>query len=194
MKSKAPVIIGVFAVVAIIASFGIGYALYNGNTYSENNTMAVSQETVDLLKDDGTGHYALLNEKITLPEYVAGSTVVISGYAVATTSNTGGVYVRCDMGSSAYWALIDSMEITVNETSIPFGKIVDQSDVLTGVPTDTPISMTNGTQVTISGKTLYYHAFTIEIEFADYDITGMKNYESLVSFAGSSFVFTYAPA
>ena len=191
--SRTAMTIGIIAVVAIIVSVGAGYAAYNGNTYSEDNTMAVSVDRVDLLKDDGTGNFELLNEKIVIPTYSAGSTVRITGYAVATSSNTGGVYVRCDMGNSAYWALIDSMEITMGGSNSSFGKTIDQGDVITGIPSSL-MSMTNGTQSVLGGKTLYYCEFIIEITFSDYDISSDKNFEALSSFAGSSFVFTYAPA
>ena len=188
MRSRVPVVIGVIAVVAIIASAGIAYAAYNGNTYSEGNTMPVSKKTIDLLKDDGSGNFVLLNEKITLPEYVAGSSAVISGYAVATSSNTGGFYVFCDMGenNSSYWVLVDSMLITVNGGTIHFGR----NGTNTGVPTST-IPMDDGEEITIGGKTYYYYEFTIEIEFSDYDISDDKNFEKLSRFEGSSFVFTY---
>ena len=189
MRSRVPMIIGVIAVVAIVASVGVAYALYNGNTYSEGNTMPVSQKTIDILKDDGAGNYALLNKDITLPEYVAGSSAVISGYAVATSGNTGGFYVYCKMGSSSYWPLIKSMLINVNGSTIHFGV----NGTNTGVPTNI-ISMADGEQITVGGKTFYYYDFTIEIEFFDYDISDDKNFERLSSFEGSSFVFTYADA
>ena len=193
MKGKTPMAIGIIAVIAIIVSIGVGYAAYNGNTYSEDNTMDVTVDRVDLLKDDGEGNYVLLNEKITLPTYSAGSTVRITGYAVATSSITGGVTVRCDMGKSSYWALIDSMQITMSGNTEAFGKVVDQEYIITGVPSNT-MPMTYGTQIVISGETLYYCEFTIEIVFSDYTIADDKDFELLSNFTGSSFVFTYVTA
>ena len=188
--AKAAIAVGVIAAITLVAVIvGSGYADYNGNTYSENNTMDVAEDRVDLLKNDG-GNYVLLDEKIVMPSYSAGSTVYITGYAVATSSQTGGVYVRCDMGNSACWALIDSMQITMGGNTSHFGKI----DLNTGVPTESPMPMTNSTEITLGGKTLYYSAFTIEITFSDFDIGDDKNFETLAGFAGSSFVFTYVPA
>lgn len=187
--AKAAIAAGVIAAITLVAVIvGSGYADYNGNTYSENNTMDVAEDRVDLLKDDG-GNYVLLNEKIVMPSYSAGSTVYITGYAVATSSQSGGVYVRCDMGNSACWALIDSMQITMGGNTSQFGKI----GLVNGVPTESPMPMTNSTQITLGGKTLYYSAFTIEITFSDFDIGDDKNFETLAGFAGSSFVFTYVP-
>ena len=208
-KSKAPVMIGVIAVVAIIASAGIGFAIYNGNTYSENNTMAVSVDRVDILKNSGSNNYVLLDKKITMPEYSAGSYVEITGYAVATSSNSGSVAICCNMidpvnqkGSSAYWALISSMYVSMDDNgdNIPFGKVVNTGDTgdpsvpfITGVPSDT-ISMDSATEYTLGGKTYYYRTFTIKITFSNLDITNDKNYERLSSFEGSSFSFEYFPA
>ena len=193
--TKAVIAVGIIAAIAIIATIiGAGYADYNGNTYSEDNTMDISVDRVDLLKDDGTGNYVLLDEKIVMPSYSAGSTVYITGYAVATSSNTGGVNVRCDMGNSACWALIDSMQITMSGNTLPFGKITVDQDIVSGVPTTSPMSMTNSTQSTFNGKTLYYSPFTIEIAFSDFDVGDDKNFENLASFTGASFVFTYVPA
>ena len=198
-RVKAPVVIGVIAVVAIIASAGIGFAVYNGNTYSENNTMAVSVDRVDILKNTGPNNYILLNEKITMPEYRAGNTVEITGYAVATSSNSGNITICCDMGesssnrNSSYWALIESMCIWVGGSSTPFGKIVDQGDVITRVTSD-PISMSSATEYTLGGKIYYYRPFTIEITFSDFSIGDDKDFERLSTFAGSSFVFEYYPA
>ena len=191
--AKAAIAVGVIAAITLVAVIvGSGYADYNGNTYSENNTMDVAEDRVDLLKDDG-GNYVLLNEKIVMPSYSAGSTVYITGYAVATSSQSGGVYVRCDMGNSACWALIDSMQITMGGNTLPFGKMLIDQDIVSGVPTASPMPMTNSTQITLGGKTLYYSAFTIEITFSDFDIGDDKNFETLAGFAGSSFVFTYVP-
>ena len=192
MRTRVPMIIGVIAVVAIIASVGVAYALYNGNTYSEGNTMPVSEKTIDILKKDNEGNYSLLNKDIPMPEYNKGSSATITGYAVATSSNTGGFYVFCKMGSSSYWPLIKSMLINVNGSTIHFGV----NGTNTGVPTpiDTPISMADGEEITVDGKTFYYYDFMIEIEFYDYDITDDRNFERLSSFEGSSFVFTYVSA
>ena len=192
MRSRTPVIVGVIAVVAIIASVGVAYAAYNGNTYSEGNTMPVSEKTIDILKKDNEGNYSLLNKDIPMPEYNKGSSATITGYAVATSSNTGGFYVYCKMGSPSYWPLIKSMSINVNGGTIHFGV----NGTNTGVPTpiDTPISMADGEEITVDGKTFYYYDFMIEIEFYDYDITDDRNFERLSSFEGSSFVFTYVDA
>ena len=93
------------------------------------------------------------------------------------------------MGNDGCWALIDSMQITIGGNTSQFGKI----GLVTGVPTESPMPMTNSTEITLGGKTLYYSAFTIEITFSDFDIGDDKNFETLAGFAGSSFVFTYVP-
>ena len=81
------------------------------------------------------------------------------------------------------------MLINVNGSTIHFGV----NGTNTGVPTNI-ISMADGEQITVGGKTFYYYDFTIEIEFSDYDISDDKNFERLSSFEGSSFVFTYVEA
>ena len=196
MNKRILMMAGTLAVVAIIASFAVGYALYNGNTYSEDNTMAVSlNNRVDLLiYDDDTEQYALMSQKITVPKYEAGGVAIISGYAVAVGINGGGVTVRCDMGNSACWALIDSMTISIGGNStVPFGKVVKQGVTVTGMPTEDPISVANGTEITLEGKTLYYTSFSIMIVFANKDISDDKNFEKLTVFEGSSFEFTFVP-
>lgn len=205
-KTRFLAIIGSLTVVAIIASVGIGYALYNGNTYSENNTMPTSVDSVDILVDGGMS-YSKLNQSLTIPDYSMGGTATISGYAVAT-SGMGKVYLTCEMndpekgtGSSKYWALIDSMtitfdrdvvvdEVTVLENQpIPFGKVGYD----TGVPTG-KISMSNSLSTVIDGKTVHYYPFTIEINYSDYDITDDPDFESMSIFAGASFKFVYEPS
>ena len=196
MMRKGMIVIGVLLVTAIVASAAVGYAVYNGNTYSENNTMQTATNRVDILVDDGTG-YSFLDKTITLPEYVAGTEVITTEYVIAT-SGPGNVYVRCDMGDTKCWALIDSMSFHFNENItvedddahiIPFGKIGNA----TGVPS-AAIPMNDATQITLDGKTYYVYEFHIHVMFANYDVTSDEDFQKLTTFAGSKISFSFVPA
>ena len=195
MVKKGILLIGVIIVTAVITSAAVGYAAYNGNTYSENNTMPAATDRMEILIYDGV-NYSLLDETITLPEYRERAEVSTRNYILAT-SGPGTVYVRCDMGDAAAWALIDSMDIhfsapvtieSENVTELPFGKI----GTATGVPTSA-IPMNDGAQITVGGVTYYTHEFHIDITFADYDDTDDPNFERLSTFAGSKIMFTFVP-
>ncbi len=196
MMRKGMIVIGILLVTAIVASAAVGYAVYNGNTYSENNTMQTATNSVDILVDDGTS-YSFLDKTITLPEYVAGTEVTTTDYVIAT-SGPGNVYVRCDMGDTKYWALIDSMslhfgtDVSVEGESVytvPFGKINNA----TGVPS-AAISMDDGTQIIVDGKTYYTYEFHIHVTFANYDVTSDEDFQKLTTFAGSKISFSFVPA
>ena len=195
MRKNVLMLIGVFIAVIAVTSAAVGYAAYNGNTYSENNTMPTATNRVDILVDDGTG-YSFLDKTITLPEYVAGTEVITTEYVVAT-SGPGNVYVRCDMGDTKCWALIDSMSFHFNENItvedddahiIPFGKIGNA----TGVPS-AAIPMDDATQITLDGKTYYVYEFHIHVTFANYDISSDEDFQRLSTFVGSKISFTFVP-
>ncbi len=195
MVRKSALIMGVLIVTAIVASAAVGYAVYNGNTYSENNTMQTATNTVDILVKDGTS-YSFLDETITVPEYVAGGSAVTGNYVIAT-SGPGTIYVRCDMGNTKCWPLISSMslhygsDISSEEVGInvPFGKIGNA----TGVPS-AAISMNDGTQITVDGKTYYTYEFHIHVSFANYDISSDADFQELSSFIGSKISFSFVPS
>jgi hypothetical protein len=100
------------------------------------------------------------------------------------------------MSNNAAWALISSMSLTISDPNSPtpysFGIIDDGVTVTTAVPTSS-IAMNGERTFEHDGKTLLYYDFTINIGFADIDITEDPNWESLSEFEGTEFIFTFQP-
>lgn len=47
---------------------------------------------------------------------------------------------------------------------------------------------------TYGGETLLYYEFTINIQFADIDVTEDPDYENIITFVGAEFKFFYLPS
>ena len=203
MNSRLVIAVGVLATVAILGGVGIGYSLYQGATYSENNTSDIVKNSVDIWADNGSG-YAPLETPITMPEFHKGRTVTISGYRLVL-SGGGNVYLNCNMvddvrqkGDDASWCLIERMSITINGGTYDFGvgqiSVGNETVTVTGLPTD-PIQLTTGgTSFESNGETLVYYDFIISIYFANIDVNEDPNWERLSSFEGSSFEFVFVPS
>ena len=182
-------IIGVAIIVlAMLGAAGVGYALYMGNTYSEDNTMDVVNDSIDIYMNGEP-----IDTPIAMPAFERNVHVDIEGYTVATTG-PGSFYLICNM-PSACWPLIDSMTLELNDSNEPyeFGKIVDGMTVSVGVPTPW-IEMSDSLTFTSGDDTLLYYDFTIHIEFSDIDPTIDPSYESLVNFEGAEFTFVFEPS
>jgi len=189
VNSRLMVVVGVLAVAAIVGGIGIGYALYQGNTYSEGNTSDIVKNSVDIWADKGSG-YEPLDTSILMPEFEQGQTVTIDGYRLVLTDG-GSVYLTCNMGDAASWYLINSMSITINEATYNFGVGQVNSVKTTGLPTSAIALTTGGTTFEADGETLVYYDFTITITFANIDIHQDPNWERLSSFDGSNFEFAF---
>ena len=196
MNNRILIVLGVLAIAAVLAGVGIGFALYQGATYSEGNTSETVRNHIDIWKDNGSG-YEPLDTPITMPEFQRGRTVAISDYRLVL-SGAGNVYLNCKMGDDASWYLIRSMSININGNTYDFGVgeiSVDNETVQgTGLPTDAIPLTTGGTSFESGGETLVYYDFTISITFANVDVDEDPNGERLSSFDGSSFEFVFIPS
>ena len=189
MNGRLTIAVGILVTIAIVSGVAIGYALYQGNTYSEGNTSDIVKNSIDIWADKGSG-YEPLDTSIVMPEFERAQEVTISGYRLVL-SGGGSVYLTCNMGDSACWYLISSMSVTINESTYSFGKV---NSTTSGVPTS-PISLTTGgTTFESNGETLVYYDFTITINFADIDVNQDPNWERLSSFDGSNFEFIFIPS
>ena len=192
MDRKYLTVIGIALAAAILlGAAGIGYSSYMGNTYSEHNTMDVTENSVDIYKD-GTP----ISTPMGMPSFVRNGSATISGYRVATTG-PGTISLQCQMSNNASWALIESMTLTIDDANLPtpyaFGIIKDGMTVTTAVPTSS-INMNAERTFTPDDRTLLYYDFTINITFADVDITEDPNWETLSEFEGTQFAFTFMPS
>jgi len=192
MNGRITVVAGVLVVAAIVAGVGIGYSLYQGATYSENNTSAMDNDVIDVYFDYGSG-YVPLETPITMPEFYRNETVEITGHRLVL-SDSGNVYLTCNMGEDASWYLINSMSITINESTYSFGVGQVNSKKVTGLPTTAIPLTTGGTTFEADGETMIYYDFTITITFANIDVHQDPNWERLSSFNGSSFEFVLIPS
>ena len=192
MNSRVMIAVGVLVTVAIVSGVGIGYSLYQGNTYSENNTSDVVKNTVDIWADSGSG-YAPIETPITMPEFQRAATVTITDHRLVL-SGGGSVYLMCNMGDAASWYLVSSMSITINESTYNFGVAEVNSVRTTGLPTAAIPLTSGGSLFESDGETLVYYDFTISITFANVDIHQDPNWERLSSFDGSSFEFAFVPS
>ena len=192
MEKRILVIAAIGAVVALMVAAGVGYSLNYGRTYSEDNTMDVETDFIDVYVSDGV-NFVPQDSPIFMPDYSQGVTKTLAGYRIVT-SGPGDVTLVCHMENDACWALIKSMSIEIGGGHYPFGigKIADVTT--TGLPSD-PITLTmEGHTFESGGKTLVYYDFTITIEFADVDITSDPNWGELSTFTGSWFEFVFEPA
>ena len=191
MGKRNLVFIAIVIAVALMVTAGVGYSLNHGRTYSENNTMDVQTDFVDVYVSNGV-EYAPQDGPIVMPDYSQGVTKTLTGYRLVT-SGPGDVTLVCHMGNDACWALIKNLSIEIGGGHYPFGigKIADVTT--TGIPSD-PISLTpEGHTFESGGKTLVYYDFIITVEFADVDITSDPNWGALSTFTGSWFEFVFEP-
>ena len=193
MNKKMLTVLIALSAVAILSGVGIGYALYQGGTYSENNTSnAVVSNTVDIWVYNGST-YGPLNAPITVPAFQQGQPVSTSEYRLVL-SGGGSVYLICHMGNGACWPLIESMSLSINNEDYFFGVGEINNVPVTGIPTETiPLTSTGHTFETDEGDTMVYYDFTISIRFSDIDITADPNWAELSTFAGSQFEFIFVP-
>ena len=192
MKMRNTAIIGVAIIVlAMLGAAGVGYALYMGNTYSEDNTMDVVVRSVDIYKDGEP-----IETPMPMPEFVRGGNATISGYTVGTTE-AGEISLQCLMENGACWYLIESMTLIIedgtNAGEYAFG--IDRSGATPQVDMfSVPIEMDPDQIFRYGGESLLYYSFTIDIQFADVDVTEDPNYEELVTFEGANFTFVFEPS
>ena len=192
MDRRILIVIAVVAVIAV-ASAGTGYALYQGRTYSEDNTVDIKKNSVDIYVDNGSG-FVPSDKPISMPKYVRNSTVDITGYRLVTSSPGDVMLIFMmpdDVNADAGWALIESMTLSFDVgDDYDFGVVGTN----TGVPTAWIPLTAEGSTFEQDGETLVYHDFTITIEFADIDAEMDPDWEKLTSFADCRFEFVFRPA
>lgn len=198
MSKRFMIAIGVLLTVAVLGGVGIGYSQYQGGTYSEDNTVDVVKNHVDIWAYNGS-EYVPLETPIVMPEYKEGEEVTTDTYRLVL-SGSGSIYLMCQMKSiqggdsqmKSPWPLIRSMSLRIDGQNYAFGVMNVNGKMTTGVPTD-PISLTGGQTFTSNGETLVYYDFTITIEFSNIDIQQDPDWERLSSFEGSKFEFVFIP-